>query len=249
MPARKLTKPRNTELAPGIGRFSRHKMYTRKGIWAVKNKKAPATKKKDEKKPVTKPFGKKGQTRTIRTKEFKYYPADDIPKKLNRKSIAVTSRLGPLRPSIQPGTVLILLAGKFKGKRVVFLKRLEKSGLLLVTGPYKINGVPLKRVDQAYVIATSTRLDISSVKIDPKFNDAYFAKKAEKKAKKSEQEFFAEADKQKEQPKKATPEKVADQKAFDAQLLPLIAKVPTLEEYLGARFGLRSGEYPHELKF
>ena len=95
------------------------------------------------------------------TKSTRWYPAEDAPEPRQK---------GPRQPaksarkSITPGTILILLAGRFRGKRVVFLKQLE-SGLLLVTGPYKINGVPLRRVNQAYVIATSTKVDISSVQV------------------------------------------------------------------------------------
>ena len=67
----------------------------------------------------------------------KFYPADDVKTPLKRRTVAKPARL---RASIKPGTVLILLAGHFKGKRVIFLKQLP-SGLLLVTGPFKVNGV------------------------------------------------------------------------------------------------------------
>jgi large subunit ribosomal protein L6e len=150
-----------------------------------------------------------------------------------------------LRSSITPGTVLILLASRYRGKRVIFLKQL-KSGLLLVTGPFKINGVPLRRVNQAYVIATKTKVDISGIEIPTKFNDAYFRRKQQpKKTKKSEQDFFATESEKKE----INPARKEDQKTFDKALLAVVSQVPHLPEYLGAKFSLSKGQYPHNLVF
>ena len=154
---------RSKEIAPHIGRLSRSQVYAARGLYK-------GLKKSDKPAPeippafVEKPIGgdKNGEKRLVPTaKAPRFYPAEDVrqPKK-SRKSPHPPS----LRSSITPGTVLILLAGRYRGKRVVFLKQLA-SGLLLVTGPFKINGVPLRRVNQAYVIATSTKVDVTSVNV------------------------------------------------------------------------------------
>lgn len=78
----------------------------------------------------------------LMVKQFKWYPAEDVKRQVRTKKTGVAK----LRTGIVPGSVLILLAGRFRGKRVVFLKQLE-SGLLLISGPHKVNGVPLKRVN------------------------------------------------------------------------------------------------------
>ena len=57
---------------------------------------------------------------------------------------------------------------------MVVLKVLS-SGLLLVSGPYNVNGVPLRRVNQKYVIATSTNVDVKGVDVS-KIDDAFFAR-------------------------------------------------------------------------
>ena len=118
----------------------------------------------------------------------KWYKADDE-KVYFKRNNKVAPQTAKLRRNIQPGQVLILLAGRFKGKRVVFLKQL-KSGLLLVTGPHKVNGVPLRRVNQVYVIPTSTKVDLAGVSFD-QINDDYFAKTQQKKQSKTEEAFFA----------------------------------------------------------
>ncbi|ONI20297.1 hypothetical protein PRUPE_2G007500 [Prunus persica] len=201
---------RNPDLIRGIGKYSRSKMYHKRGLWAIKAKNGGAFPRHDKK------------------------PAADVPAPKPTK----------LRNSITPGTVLILLAGRFKGKRVVFLKQLS-SGLLLVTGPFKINGVPLRRVNQAYVIGTSTKVDISGVNVD-KFDDKYFAKEVQKKKKKGEGEFF---EAEKEEKTVLSQGKKDDQKAVDTPLIKSIEGVSDLKTYLAARFSLKQGMKPHELVF
>merc|ERR1712146_836094 len=149
--------------------------------------------------------------------------------------------IAKLRKSITPGTVLILLSGRFRGRRVVFLKQLP-SGLLLVTGPYAVNGVPLRRVNQAYVIA-STKVDVSKVDAT-KFEDGYFGKakvpKSQKK-KKKEEDLFAESSEKTE----LSDERKADQAAVDGAM----KCDDMMKKYLKARFSLSKGDVPHKMIF
>ncbi|KAL1821079.1 hypothetical protein DCAR_0417464 [Daucus carota subsp. sativus] len=230
-PSTKTKVSRNPDLIRGVGKYSRSQMYHKRGLWAIKAKNGGVFPRHDAKPAAAEPV----------VKPPKYYPADDVKKPLANKRKARPTKL---RASITPGTVLIILSGRFKGKRVVFLKQLA-SGLLLVTGPFKINGVPLRRVNQAYVIATSTKVDIAGVNVE-KFDDKYFAKEVAKKNKKGEGEFFeAEKDEKKTLPAA----KKEDQQGVDAVLLKSIECVPDLKTYLSARFSLMSGMKPHELVF
>jgi len=242
MPRAPRTTPRNNLLAKGVHRYSRSVSFHRKGKWAIKNKK-PVDKKVVAASPKVKTFGKRNEKRTILAKAPRVYPVDGAEHTMHKKTSATTHR-ATLKKSITPGSVLILLAGRFRGKRVVFLKQLA-SGLLLVTGPYKLNGVPLRRVNQSFTISTSAKVDLTGAKVDEKFNDAYFAKAEKAKKQKTEEQFFAQQEKKKQIDK----HRIEDQKAFDKQLLENIKKTPHLSSYLAAPFSLKRGQFPHPLKF
>merc|ERR1711898_18165 len=178
-------------------------------------------------------------TKAEAKKAPRYYPAEDVKGKLGNNHHN-TRKQTKLRVSITPGTVVILLAGHFKGKRAVFLKQLD-SGLMLITGPYKINGVPLRRVPQSYVIATQTKVDLAGVKVPDTVNDDLFKKP--KSAKKKDDELFFEKDKEAtiDESRKAL------QKQVDEKLCAGIAKTPLLKAYLASKFSLKKGQKPHEM--
>jgi large subunit ribosomal protein L6e len=236
---------RSKEIAPGIGRLSRSQVASRRGLHkGLKKSEKLANPEASAHKEVQVGGDKNSGKRLVPVlKAPRFYPAEDVRKpKKSRKSPKPAS----LRSAITPGTVLILLAGRFRGKRVVFLKQLE-SGLLLVTGPFKINGVPLRRVNQAYVIATSTKIDIEGVKVDEKINDSYFAKAVVKGAKSAEAEFFSEG---KPKEKESFPEaKSTDQREIDKAIITSLKRTENMTKYLKASWGLSKGQFPHQLVF
>merc|ERR1712080_355111 len=167
---------------------------------------------------------------TAPKKAPRYYPAEDVKGKLGNHHN--TRKQTKLRSSIKPGQVVILLAGHFKGNRVVVLKQLD-SGLLLVTGPYKLNGVPLRRVPQSYVIATQTNVDLAGVVVPAEVNDALFKKP---KTANKKDDTIDEARK-------------SLQKSVDQVLLKNISKTPLLKQYIASKFSLKKGHKPHEMTF
>ncbi len=125
---------RNSQIAPNVARLGRTKAYQKKGGYKFQQRKGAA--KKEEETPAHKEVpvkgAKNGGKRLVPTQKApRFYPSVDAAKpKASRKVNKPTK----LKSNITPGSVLILLAGRFRGKRVVFLKQLD-SGLLLVTGP------------------------------------------------------------------------------------------------------------------
>ena len=186
---------------------------------------------------------------------------------VHKKAVKKTSpEFTTLRPSLTPGTVCIMLAGRFRGKRVVMLKQLPNNGPIVVTGPFKINGVPLRRVNPRYVIATQTKIDISSVDTSKVTKDAFKRPEAAKREK-GEKEFMGEKAKAKAEAGakktgktsstganagKVSSERLSLQKSVDTAVVAALKKDSQGKAkagYLRSVFTLVPGDKPHRMIF
>lgn len=105
----------------------------------------------------------------------------------------------------------------------------------------------MKRVNQSFVIATSTKLDVSKVNIPDHINDEYF-KKHVIKGKKAKSNIFKNDS---ERPA-VSEQRKADQKSIDKALIEVIRnhkEKQFLVGYLRSRFYLSKGQAPHNLVF
>jgi large subunit ribosomal protein L6e len=248
----KTQKPRNYEIVPGVMRFSRARMFQKRGLH--KKKPFPVVKREKPKKELYKIKKVGGEKNGGERKVLIKKPASLLTSERSR--VRPKSRKAPfskhkhhLRKSLTPGTVVIILAGRHKGKRAVFLKQLN-SGLLLITGPFKLNACPLRRINQIYVIATKTKLDISKAKIPEHLDDKYFrrARRTKKATKSAEPDIFAS----KKEAYVLSDQRKKDQGEVDKEILAVVKAHPDkkyLFGYLGSTWSLRKNEYPHALVF
>jgi large subunit ribosomal protein L6e len=261
---KKRTSPINAVLKSvkkGIMKLSRGRMFHKRGLWHIEKwKKTHEGKPKpsEEKRKTAKPArvikkqvkgDKNGGTRQVRAIRFpRFYPTEDKPRKLKTSRKAFSQHKHTLRASITPGTILILVAGRHAGKRVVFLKQLS-SGLLLVTGPFKLNRCPLRRVNQNYVIATKTKLDLSKVNVPENLQDKFFNRIKTKKAKKPTEGEIFDVKKEKYE---VNEERKQAQLNLDSQIITAIkshADKTVIKSYLKSRFALKNRQYPHKMQF
>ena len=169
-----------------------------------------------------------------------WYPVSNLKSHFKRQCKA--PKASHISAPLTPGQVVIILSGRFRGRRVVYLKKLE-SNLLLVTGPYKYNGVPLKRVNAAYVLPTNTKLNINA-EIAKNVNDKFFDRVDIERTK--EEDFFEDKEKKKG---RISEDKKKLQTEVDTSVKTAVDEVPMMKEYLRNRFALKNGDKPHLMKF
>jgi len=227
-----------------------------------------------ERKDKGKRKAKKKRLPTFPMTKPQYWDFQQKPKWKNlRKKKPV--RIPKLRASITFGTVLIILTGRHRGKRCVFLKQLDRSGTLMCCGPKRCNRIKLIRIPQAYVIATKTKINLDKVYIKHTFKGKKQVETLDERIKHIKDSWFVKAKtfRKKKQWKrmrkdpmylKPRSERPDNYKFPKALLLAQMAKeinkavywrlrkgdrYNLLQQYMSSKFRLKRKDKPHDMVF
>jgi len=237
-------------LKAGVRRFAKKSSYVKQAVQKLAEKPTKENSYNPTKEEIKEAFfvekkDKKGALKLVRAYKYpnKYTPAKPCVQE-KKKTVC---RITKLKKTLTPGTVIIILKGTYAGKRCVFLKQMP-SGMILIAGPFGINGVPVRRFQQAFVLGTSTKIDISNVTYPEIMTDELFGK--EKVKAKKVNGVFEKVVKQTEF--KPTGEKLAAIQAVDAMVVEAVKAHPEaalLKKYLVTKFSLVNGMHPHRMQF
>ncbi|GAA30366.2 large subunit ribosomal protein L6e [Clonorchis sinensis] len=153
------------------------------------------------------------------------------------------------------GVIVILLGGRHRGKRVVSLGRQKSTGLLLVTGPFRYNGCPLRRVHPNMVLATQTRVDLGKFKVPLRVHSKeYFARKKLDNKHDLDAQLGLSGAPDSAESKRFVPseERKEDQRIIDEEVCKCIkahADSRMLIKYLRSLFSLSKHDKPHAILF
>ncbi|KAL1400187.1 hypothetical protein pipiens_007640 [Culex pipiens pipiens] len=173
---------KNALLADGVRRFKKDRIAARKEDFSLKSLKMVRTKK----------------PKVLVKKYMSYLPNKSLIRKQSAKR-CFRNHKRYIHKTLKKVKVMILLAGRHKGKRIV----------LLIPG------------SRNYVIVTKPRVDLRKAKISKHINDEYFRWACKKKTC-TEEELFAE----KEVKYVPSEQRKADQKSMDEEVLKAIKAHP-----------------------
>lgn len=94
------------------------------------------------------------------------YQPEDVPKYVEKymKKLQKKNERKP-RTDLEKGMICVVLEGKYEAKKVFFLKSL-KNNMALCTGIKSVNGAAFFKIDEAYLFATSMKINIGDIDVD-----------------------------------------------------------------------------------
>jgi ribosomal protein L14E/L6E/L27E len=93
-------------------------------------------------------------------------------KKKNKKILNPGATENKKNNKFNIGSIIILLGSKLKGKKSILLKK-TREGLFVISGPFCINGISLRRIHPRFVLPTEIKIELNNFNLHF-LNDDYF---------------------------------------------------------------------------